>query len=150
MPSLLFAGGEGCLSRPSYLILLPTQCPHLNDPRSALLAGTQVLERLDLDDSLIPNHHLAIPGSSELSYTSSLASAPERMMLLTTRGDIMLLCNASQPFPCSLGRLCISDSSVPSNLTGIAGHTCLDLALLLCSRFIEHRVGGLQVCAQPA
>jgi len=45
------------------------------------------LERLDLDDSLIPNQHLANPGSSELSYTSSLASAPERMMLLTTQGE---------------------------------------------------------------
>lgn len=46
-----------------------------------------MLERLDLDDSLIPNQHLAVPGSSELSYTSVLASAPERMMLLTTQGD---------------------------------------------------------------
>ena len=46
-----------------------------------------MLERLDLDDSLIPNQHLASPGSSELSYTSSLASAPERMMLLTTQGE---------------------------------------------------------------
>ena len=55
-----------------------------------LVAGTQVLERLDLDDSLIPNQHLAVPGSSELSYTSSLASAPERMMLLTTQGDCTL------------------------------------------------------------
>ena len=45
-----------------------------------------MLERLDLDDSLIPNQHLAIPGSSELSYTSSLASAPERIMVLTTQG----------------------------------------------------------------
>ena len=45
-----------------------------------------MLERLDLDDSLIPNQHLALPGSSELSYTSVLASAPERMMLLTTQG----------------------------------------------------------------
>lgn len=47
-----------------------------------------MLEHLDLDDSLIPNQHLAVPGSSELSYTSSLASAPERMMLLTTQGNI--------------------------------------------------------------
>ena len=45
---------------------------------------------MDLDDSLIPNQHLVIPGSSELSYTSSLASAPERMMLLTTQGELLL------------------------------------------------------------
>ena len=46
---------------------------------------------MDLDDSLIPNQHLVIPGSSELSYTSSLASAPERMMLLTTQGELLSL-----------------------------------------------------------
>lgn len=50
-----------------------------------------MLERLDLDDLLIPNQHLAFPGSSEMSYTSSLAAAPERIMLLTTQGQPSLL-----------------------------------------------------------
>ena len=45
-----------------------------------------MLERLDLDDSLIPNQHLVLPGSSELSYTASLASSRDSIMLLTTQG----------------------------------------------------------------
>lgn len=63
----------------------------LHECRAGKCAGTQLRERMDLDDSLIPNQHLVLPGSSELSYTSSLASAPERMMLLTTQGELLSL-----------------------------------------------------------
>lgn len=54
-------------------------------------AGTQILERLDLDDSLIAHQHVSANSNALLAFHCSLATAPERLVLLTTQG-------AAQPF----------------------------------------------------
>ncbi len=51
-------------------------------------AGTQILERLDLDDSLIGHQHMAAnPDAPDTAFHSALAASPERMVLLTTQGN---------------------------------------------------------------
>jgi hypothetical protein len=57
-------------------------------------AGTQVLERLDLDDSMLCHQHLmSKSGVPEPAYHASLAAAPDRVVLLTTQGVQGLGCS---------------------------------------------------------
>ncbi|CAL8466179.1 g5715 [Coccomyxa elongata] len=49
--------------------------------------GTQILERLELDDSLVGHQHMAAnPSAPETAHHSALAASPERIVLLTTQG----------------------------------------------------------------
>lgn len=51
--------------------------------------GTQILERLELDDSLVGHQHMAAnPGAPETAHHSALAASPERIVLLTTQGTL--------------------------------------------------------------
>lgn len=54
-------------------------------------SGTQILERLDLDDSLIGHQHMAAnPDAPDMAHHSALAASPERIVLLTTQGTSAL------------------------------------------------------------